>query len=40
MPAIMENLDDILIDHGIPQDFPGQPEGLEIAQFVHLPDVE
>ena len=40
MPAIMENLDDILVDHGVPEHFPGEPEGLEVAQLIHLPDVE
>lgn len=36
----MENLDDILIDHDIPEHFPGQPEGLEVAQLIHVPDVD
>jgi hypothetical protein len=35
----MEYLHDVLVHHHIPEHFAGQPEGLKVAQFVHMPNV-
>lgn len=38
--AVVENFDDGGVDHDVAQHFLGEPKGLELAQLVHVPNVE
>lgn len=40
VPAVMEDLDYVFVQHQVPQDLAGEPEGLEISQLVHVPDID
>lgn len=40
MPAVVEYLDYLGIDHHVPDDLAGQPESLEISPLVHVPDID
>jgi hypothetical protein len=40
MSAIVEYLNNILVDHYIPKYFFGKPESFKLAQFIHMPNIE